>query len=162
MREFLDLIVVCQRRRFEVHRAVVCAASPALRAALFRFLVEVRVAEYEVKKSTPEAMMETMLRFLHTGALSQRGVATEEKGTTKARVLAEGVLAPLLGLAVQYELGPLCKRVVEQLSDGFTVKNVAQRTKALKRHRKHEKVRPAWEKLMAVLEDLRIAVFEEE
>lgn len=141
-REFADGLMECEGRQFPVHRAVVCAASPVLKAAFSGGMAEARKAEYTINDSTPEAV-ELMLRYTYTRALPEDG-----KGEEQAAVLGPH-LAALLELAVRYELPGLCEQLAWRFAEGLTPENVRARAKVLKLHRDHDPhLSSAWESML--------------
>ena len=96
---------------------------------------EGHLAVYEIKESQP-ASVEAMLRHVYTGKLE----------------VAPEALAPLLDLAVQYELEDLKISVAEELLNGLTEENVRQRAKALKCHRQNKLINQALMKMLNAIE----------
>lgn len=138
-RTFTDATVVCEGEKFEVHRAVLAAASQVFERAFSGVMKEARSALLEVRESAPAAV-EAMLRFVYTGALPE-GVA--------------GVCAPLLELAVQYELRELCEEVATEVLKGVRPENVRERAAMLKRHGEHPRVKVAWAQMLDLLQQDR-------
>eukprot|EP00747_Dinoflagellata_sp_TGD_P171288 gnl/TRDRNA2_/TRDRNA2_205025_c0_seq1.p1 gnl/TRDRNA2_/TRDRNA2_205025_c0~~gnl/TRDRNA2_/TRDRNA2_205025_c0_seq1.p1 ORF type:complete len:264 (+),score=63.57 gnl/TRDRNA2_/TRDRNA2_205025_c0_seq1:66-857(+) len=134
-RKFTDAEVVSDGVRIPVHRATLAAASPVFEAAFSSAMQEGHLAVYEIKESQPAAV-EAMLRHVYTGKLEA----------------ASEALAPLLDLAVQYELEDLKISVVEEFLNGLTEENVRQRAQALKRHRQNELVDQALMKMLTAIE----------
>eukprot|EP00746_Dinoflagellata_sp_MGD_P144158 gnl/MRDRNA2_/MRDRNA2_76909_c0_seq1.p1 gnl/MRDRNA2_/MRDRNA2_76909_c0~~gnl/MRDRNA2_/MRDRNA2_76909_c0_seq1.p1 ORF type:complete len:349 (+),score=70.40 gnl/MRDRNA2_/MRDRNA2_76909_c0_seq1:193-1239(+) len=138
-RKFTDAVITCSGKRFEAHRAILSGASHVFEAAFSSSMQEGQSGVYEIKESTPVAV-EGMLRFMYTGCIS---VPEEE-------------LAPLLELAVQYDLGHLADACAESLLVDLTAENLPVRAKALKRHSKFSTaIGAAWEEMLDKLQSDR-------
>lgn len=143
-RKFTDATVVCEGERFEVHRAVLCAASQVFERAFLGGLCEARSAVLEIGASAPAAV-EAMLCYIYTGSVPD--------GASEA-------LAPLLELAVQYELRELSEEAAQEVLRGIERCNVRERASVLKRHCEHPTVRASYEKLLTLLQEDRALLAE--
>lgn len=118
-REFTDAVVICEDVRFEIHRAILAAASPVFQRAWSTGLQEATAKEYTIRDSTPKAV-ETMLRHCYTGELV---------------IEDDSVLVPLYELATMYEISELGDLAADAMLTEITQENVAERGRVLKQRR---------------------------
>eukprot|EP00928_Gymnodinium_smaydae_P004455 TRINITY_DN11513_c0_g2_i1.p1 TRINITY_DN11513_c0_g2~~TRINITY_DN11513_c0_g2_i1.p1 ORF type:complete len:352 (+),score=16.59 TRINITY_DN11513_c0_g2_i1:78-1133(+) len=131
-RLFTDAVIKCGSVSHQVHRAVLCAASPVFQRAFAGEFRESQEACYEVKNVQPAAV-EALLRYIYTGAIPAE--ANED----------------VLELSIQYELLDLCREVACFFLFGLSLDNVRARVAALRRHAEHAAVKPAVEEMLTVL-----------
>jgi len=118
-RRFSDAYIVCNDVRTDVHRVILCAASPVFDAAFSSAMAEGHSAIYEIKDATP-AVVDAMLSHIYTGVLQCEG----------------SDLPDLFRLARQYELDSLGEEVAAKMLEDVSVDNVQQRLAILKLHRR--------------------------
>ena len=93
---------------------------------------------YQIPDLLPD-VAEAMLRFIYAGSCP---LCDDDDAS-------ETMLLRLLDVSARYEITALTRQVARVLSEGFTVHNIAGRTRALKLHYNNEPVQAAWRKLVA-------------
>jgi len=136
-RSFADCVIECNSRRFDAHRAVLCAASPVFSAAFKGSMREAKEARFKLRGCQPCAA-EAMLEFVYTGCLPE---------------LDCQVLLELLPIAVQYELKELCSMVAGRLCSKVTVETVRDVVKVMKQFSEHTGVGEAFLCMKALLKE---------
>lgn len=63
---FSDFKIICNKRNFPVHRAVLCEISPVFMQMLQAEMIESKTCEVVIK-DIDENVMEEMIRFVYTG-----------------------------------------------------------------------------------------------
>ena len=64
-----DFIIRCKTRKFQVHRTILCARSPVLRATILSDMKEAKKGEIYVEE-IDEKTMESIIIFIYTGKLN--------------------------------------------------------------------------------------------
>merc|ERR1712232_811828 len=124
-RRLSDCVFVCDGHRFPVHKAVVCGASEAFRAALTGTMKEAEEEVFEIRQTIPAAV-DHLLRYIYTRDL------TVQLDMTSGINLTD-LLTSLLELAMQYEIYECAELVAEHLLE-YSNENMRQRLDALRRH----------------------------
>jgi len=93
-RDFTDATIVCQDQCFNVHSAVMSAASPVFSAAFSSGMVEGATKRLEIKDALPQAM-EQLLHYMYNGFVD------------------ENLVSQILPLAVRYQVHPLAEQCGE-------------------------------------------------
>lgn len=133
---FTDCVVECMGECFQVHRAVLCSASPIFKSAFVGTMQEARQARFAVRDCEEPLAVAAMLEFTYKGSLPDLNV---------------DVLRALLPLAIQYELDELSGCVADILLESVALDTVREITKVLRQFRDHRIVAEQYSCLMWML-----------